>query len=180
VDEKTGRLIGRGSTDDKGPILGWLNVLEAHHSLGLPLPVNLRFCFEGMEESGSEGLDDAIEAEVKKGQDGWFHGVDCVCIVSNLSFTSERRSLILFEIKSDNYWLNDRTPCLTYGLRGLTYFKVTVSGPARDLHSGVFGRTVHEPMTDLISIMSKLVHPTGRILIPGVDEMVKPANSEEM
>ncbi|EIN06612.1 CNDP dipeptidase [Punctularia strigosozonata HHB-11173 SS5] len=161
VDEKTGRLIGRGSTDDKGPILGWLNVLEAHHALGLPLPVNLRFCFEGMEESGSEGLDDAIEAEVKKGKDGWFHGVDCVCI-------------------SDNYWLNDRTPCLTYGLRGLTYFKVTVTGPARDLHSGVFGRTVHEPMTDLIILMSKLVDPNGNILIPGVDDMVKPADADEL
>ena len=52
VDEKTGRLIGRGATDDKGPVLGWINVLQAHHELGLPLPVNLKFCLEGMEESG--------------------------------------------------------------------------------------------------------------------------------
>lgn len=74
-------MFGRGSTDDKGPILGWLNVLEAHHKLGLPLPVNLRFCFEGMEESGSEGLDEFIETEAKKGEKGRFHGVDCVCIV---------------------------------------------------------------------------------------------------
>ena len=57
VDEQTGRLIGRGATDDKGPILGWLNVLEAHTARGLALPVNMRFCFEGMEESGSEGLE---------------------------------------------------------------------------------------------------------------------------
>ncbi|EPQ54997.1 CNDP dipeptidase [Gloeophyllum trabeum ATCC 11539] len=160
VDQKTGRLIGRGSTDDKGPILGWLNVLEAHKALGLELPVNLRFCFEGMEESGSEGLDDLIRSETQKGKEGWFAGVDCVCI-------------------SDNYWLNDRTPCLTYGLRGLTYFKVTVSGPARDLHSGMFGRAVHEPMTDLIALMSKLVTPDGKILVPGVDEMVAPADEEE-
>jgi Cys-Gly metallodipeptidase DUG1 len=82
-------------------------------------------------------------------------------------------------LQSDNYWLNTRTPCLTYGLRGLSYFKITVSGPARDLHSGVFGRTVHEPMTDLIAIMSKLVDPTGRILIPGIEEMVPPATDEE-
>ena len=74
-------MIGRGSTDDKGPIMGWLNVLEAHHTLGLPLPVNMRFCFEGMEESGSEGLDDFIASEAKKGAEGWFGGVDCVCIV---------------------------------------------------------------------------------------------------
>jgi Cys-Gly metallodipeptidase DUG1 len=77
-----GRLIGRGSSDDKGPVLGWLNVLEAHKTLGLEMPVNLRLCFEGMEESGSEGLDDLIKQEVAKGKDGWFHGVDCVCIVS--------------------------------------------------------------------------------------------------
>ncbi|OCH87162.1 CNDP dipeptidase [Obba rivulosa] len=160
VDEKTGRLIGRGSTDDKGPILGWLNVLEAHKALGLELPVNMRFCFEGMEESGSEGLDDLIKSETAKGKNGFFGDVDCVCI-------------------SDNYWLNTRTPCLTYGLRGLVYFKVTVSGPARDLHSGAFGRSVHEPMTDLVQIMSKLVATDGTILIPGVDDMVSTADAEE-
>lgn len=54
-----------------------------------------------------------------------------------------------------------------------------MAGPARDLHSGVFGRTVHEPMTDLITLMSKLVDGRGNILIPGVDEMVeKPTQSE--
>lgn len=68
---------------------------------------------------------------------------------------------------------------MTYGLRGLTYFKVTVSGPARDLHSGVFGRTVHEPMTDLISLMGKLVDGQGKILIPGVEEMVDIAGDDE-
>ncbi|KAF5325533.1 hypothetical protein D9619_009870 [Psilocybe cf. subviscida] len=159
VDEKTGRLIGRGSSDDKGPILGWLNVLQYHHENKLPLPVNLVCCFEGMEESGSEGLDDLVIRESKKG--GFFDGVDCVCI-------------------SDNYWLNTRTPALTHGLRGLSYYKVTVSGPARDLHSGVFGRTVHEPMTDLVSIMGTLVSPQGNILIPGVDDMVSIADAEEM
>ncbi|KAI0050313.1 CNDP dipeptidase [Auriscalpium vulgare] len=159
-DEKTGRLYGRGSSDDKGPVLGWVNVLEAHHQLQKPLPVNLRFCFEGMEESGSEGLDDLILEEVKKGKESWFDGVDCVCI-------------------SDNYWLNTRTPALTYGLRGISYYKVNIAGPARDLHSGVFGRMVHEPMTDLITLLSKLVDPQGNILVPGVDEMVPAADEEE-
>ena len=55
-----GKLFGRGSTDDKGPVLCWLNCIEAHQELGLEIPVNLKFCFEGMEESGSEGLDDLI------------------------------------------------------------------------------------------------------------------------
>ena len=68
---------------------------------------------------------------------------------------------------------------MTYGLRGLSYYKISVAGPARDLHSGVFGRMVHEPMTDLIAIMSKLVDPSGRILIPGIEEMVEPATDEE-
>lgn len=153
-----GRLIGRGSSDDKGPVLGWLNVLQYHFQNKKELPVNLRCCFEGMEESGSEGLDDLVKKESQPG--GWFDGVDCLCI-------------------SDNYWLNTRTPALTYGLRGLTYFKLTVAGPARDLHSGVFGRTVHEPMTDLVHLMSKLVDGRGNILIPGVDEMVEPPTESE-
>ena len=87
-----GRLIGRGSSDDKGPVLGWLNVLEAHKSLGIELPVNLRLVFEGMEESGSLGLDEFIAAEHAKGKDGWFHGVDAVCIVS-LSPPGDPKSL---------------------------------------------------------------------------------------
>ncbi|KAJ7687614.1 hypothetical protein B0H17DRAFT_1160434 [Mycena rosella] len=142
-----GRLVGRGSSDDKGP---W------HHEHKKELPVNLVMCFEGMEENGSEGLDALVERE----RDGWFKDVDCVCI-------------------SDNYWLNTRTPALTYGLRGLVYFKLTISGPARDLHSGVFGRTVHEPMTDLIALMGRLVDPAGNILVPGVDDMVSAADLEE-
>ncbi|KAF8869810.1 glutamate carboxypeptidase [Infundibulicybe gibba] len=158
VHPTNGQLIGRGSTDDKGPILGWLNVLQYHADNKKELPVNLKFCFEGMEESGSEGLDDVVKKEAQPG--GYFSGVDCVCI-------------------SDNYWLNTRTPVLTYGLRGLTYFKLTVSGPARDLHSGVFGRTVHEPMTDLVMLLSKLVDNRGSILIPGVEDMVPPPTDEE-
>ncbi|KIY49843.1 CNDP dipeptidase [Fistulina hepatica ATCC 64428] len=158
VHPTNGQLIGRGASDDKGPILGWLNVLQYHHQQKKELPVNLKFCFEGMEEFGSEGLDELVVKESKLG--GWFEGVDCMCI-------------------SDNYWLNSRTPCLTYGLRGIVYFKVNVTGPSRDLHSGVFGRMVHEPMTDLVALMSKLVDVKGNILIPGVDDMVSIADAEE-
>jgi Cys-Gly metallodipeptidase DUG1 len=158
VHPDNGQLIGRGSTDDKGPVLGWLNVLQAHKESGLELPVNLQFCFEGMEESGSEGLDELIVKEAQPG--GYFQGVDCVCI-------------------SDNYWLNTRTPGLTYGLRGIAYFKLTVTGPARDLHSGGFGRMVHEPMTDLIAVMSKLVDSQGNILVPGVQDLVSTHDAAE-
>lgn len=74
-----GQLVGRGSSDDKGPVLGWLNTLQYHHDNKKELPVNFRCCFEGMEENGSEGLDELVERESKPG--GWFDGVDCVCIV---------------------------------------------------------------------------------------------------
>ena len=63
--------------------MGWLNVLKYHHDNGKDLPVNLRYCFEGMEENGSQGLDEKIKKEAEEG--GWFHGVDAVCIVSRLS-----------------------------------------------------------------------------------------------
>lgn len=155
-DLKSGRLYGRGSTDDKGPVLGWLNVIEAHQKVGQEFPVNLKMCFEGMEESGSVGLD----AFVAREKDAFFSGVDAVCI-------------------SDNYWLTTTTPALTYGLRGLMYQKVSISGPSADLHSGVFGGTVHEPMTDLIHLFSKLVNSDGEIQVPGVKELVAPLTDEE-
>ena len=145
VHDEKDRLCGRGSTDDKGPILGWLWAIQIHQQLNIPLPVNLVICFEGMEESGSEGLDDLIRAEAQ----GFFKDVDMVCI-------------------SDNYWLGDSKPCLTYGLRGISYFTLQVTGIAKDLHSGVFGGLVHEPMTDLIKLMSSLVDVKGKIQIPGI------------
>jgi Cys-Gly metallodipeptidase DUG1 len=155
IDDK-GRMFGRGSTDDKGPVLGWLNAIEAHQKAGVDFPVNLLCCFEGMEEYGSEGLDDFINAEAKK----YFKDADAVCI-------------------SDNYWLGTEKPCLTYGLRGCNYYSIEISGPGQDLHSGVFGGTAQEPMTDLVNIMSKLVDNSGKILIPGINEMVAPVTEEE-
>ncbi|ELU38063.1 glutamate carboxypeptidase [Rhizoctonia solani AG-1 IA] len=150
-DKTTDRLYGRGSTDDKGPLMAWINVLEAHKASGTELPVNLKMCFEGMEESGSEGLDDLIKAEAGSGK--FFHGVDCVCI-------------------SDNYWLNDTT-------RGISYFKVTISGPAHNLHSGLYGNCVHEPMTNLVQVFSKLVDSQGKILIPKINELVDKLTPDE-
>lgn len=149
-------LYGRGSTDDKGPVLGWLNVIEAHRELGWEFPVNLVVVFEGMEESGSLGLEELIAAEAK----GYFAGVDQVTI-------------------SDNYWLGTTKPVLTYGLRGCNYYQITVEGAAADLHSGVFGGTIHEPMTDLISVLSTLVKPSGEILIDGIAQMVAPVTADE-
>ena len=157
IDDQ-GRMYGRGSTDDKGPVLGWLNVLQAHRDAGLALPINLLMCFEGMEEYGSEGLDAFIETEAKAG--GFFEKADVVCI-------------------SDNYWLGTEKPCLTYGLRGCNYYAVTVRGPAQDLHSGVFGGTAQEPMTDLVRVLASLVDTDGKIQVPGVMDGVAPVTAEE-
>ncbi|KAK8207656.1 Cys-Gly metallodipeptidase [Zalaria obscura] len=155
IDDK-GRMYGRGSTDDKGPVLGWINAIEAHQKAGVDFPVNLLMCFEGMEEYGSEGLDDFINAEAKK----FFKDADAVCI-------------------SDNYWLGTEKPCLTYGLRGCNYYSIEISGPGQDLHSGVFGGTAQEPMTDLVRVMGSLVDTNGKILISGLDDLVAPMTDEE-
>jgi len=157
IDDK-GRMYGRGSTDDKGPVLGWVNVIESHQKAGVDFPVNLLMCFEGMEEYGSEGLDDFIVDECKPGK--FFADTDVVCI-------------------SDNYWLGTEKPCLTYGLRGCSYYSIEISGPGQDLHSGVFGGTAQEPMTDLVRVMASLVDTNGKILIPGLSELVAPLTKEE-
>lgn len=158
TEDDKGRMYGRGSTDDKGPVLGWLNVIEAHQKAGVDFPVNLLMCFEGMEEYGSEGLDDFIIAECKPGK--FFEDADAVCI-------------------SDNYWLGTEKPCLTYGLRGCSYYSIEISGPGQDLHSGVFGGTAQEPMTDLVRVMGSLVDTDGKIQIKGIKELVAPLTKEE-
>ncbi|XP_068675134.1 cytosolic non-specific dipeptidase-like isoform X2 [Montipora foliosa] len=156
LKEIDGKLYGRGSTDDKGPVLAWLNAIEAYKETGNELPVNLKFVFEGMEESGSEGLDDLIFER----KDTFFKSVDYVCI-------------------SDNYWLGKNKPCITYGLRGICYFFVEVTCASKDLHSGVFGGTVHEAMSDLIFLMDQLVDLKGNILVPGINDDVAPLTEDE-
>uniref|UniRef100_UPI00358F2221 cytosolic non-specific dipeptidase n=1 Tax=Myxine glutinosa TaxID=7769 RepID=UPI00358F2221 len=147
--EKDGKLYGRGSTDDKGPVLAWFNCIEAMQALNMDLPVNLRFVLEGMEESGSQGLDEIVFSH----KDTFLKSVDYVCI-------------------SDNYWLGSRKPCLTYGLRGLAFFYIEVDCASKDLHSGVYGGAVYEAMADLIALMGSLVATDGHILIPGIDDQV--------
>lgn len=104
--EKNGTpvLFGRGSTDDKGPVYGWMWAIEAHQRLGVPIPANVKFLLEGMEESGSVGLKEFIEANKDK------------------DFLKSDASVI-----SDNYLLGPTKPCVTYGLRGLAYFSVEVT-----------------------------------------------------
>ncbi|CAH1171335.1 unnamed protein product [Phaedon cochleariae] len=151
LTEKDGKLFGRGSSDDKGPVLCWLHAIAGFQATGEPVPVNVRFVFEGMEESGSVGLDALLESE----REGFLSDVDYVCI-------------------SDNYWLGTTRPCLTYGLRGVCYFFVEVEGAAKDLHSGVYGGTVHEAMTDLVYVLDNLVDKEGKILVTDLYKDVAP------
>lgn len=154
--EKNGNLYGRGSTDDKGPVLGWLNAIQAIQDCGLEIPVNIKFCFEGMEESGSEGLEGLLVAK----KDTFLKDVDFVVI-------------------SDNYWLGKDKPCITYGLRGICYFFLEVTGAKQDLHSGIYGGAVPEAMVDCVNLLSTLVDRNGRIRVPGVYDKVVPLTEEE-
>lgn len=115
-----------------------------------------QFVFEGMEESGSEGLDELLWAR----KDSFLKNVDYVCI-------------------SDNYWLGTKKPCITYGLRGICYFLIEVTCATKDLHSGTFGGCVYEAMADLIYLMNTLVDVNGHILIDGIyDKVAEITNSE--
>ncbi|XP_011501395.1 PREDICTED: cytosolic non-specific dipeptidase [Ceratosolen solmsi marchali] len=155
--EKDNKLYGRGSTDDKGPVLCWLHTLQAYQALGEDIPVNVKFVFEGMEESGSEGLDQLLWSR----KNSFLEGVDYVCI-------------------SDNYWLGTTKPCITYGLRGICYFRLQVSCASKDLHSGTFGGTVYEAMPDLIYLMNSLVDVNGKILVDEIYDSVAKITPDEL
>lgn len=154
--EKDGKLYGRGSTDDKGPVVAWINAIQVLQELKVEIPVNIKFVFEGMEESGSEGLDQILANH----KDTFLKDVDFTCI-------------------SDNYWLGKNKPCITYGLRGICYYALEVSSPKQDLHSGVFGGTIHEPINDLVWILSQLQSVDGKILVDGLSDLVAPVTDEE-
>lgn len=133
LTEFDGRLYGRGCTDNKGPILAWLWAVEMYQTLDESLPVNLKLCLEGMEESRSECLPDLLQREARRG--GFLADVDYVVV-------------------TDNYCLNGSKPCLTYGLRGIATFEVDVFAGSQTLHSGVYGGCVAEPMTDLVQLLA--------------------------
>lgn len=158
LTRENGKLYGRGSTDDKGPVLGWIHALQGFQACGIDLPVNMKFCFEGMEESGSEGLDELL---ISRKDTPFMKDVDYVCI-------------------SDNYWLGKKKPCITYGLRGICYFFIEIQCCAKDLHSGVFGGTVHEGMADLVYMMNTLLDKDGNILVEGIMDPVAKVTDEEL
>ncbi|KIH45322.1 hypothetical protein ANCDUO_24638 [Ancylostoma duodenale] len=109
-----------------------------------------------MEESGSEGLEEALRHH----KDTFLKGVDMTCI-------------------SDNYWLGKNKPCLTYGLRGICYYFVEISCAKQDLHSGTYGGSIPEAMNDLIWVLSQLTEKDGTIKIPHIYDIVAPVTADE-
>ena len=146
---KGDRVQARGSADDKGQIMIHLPAVEALLASRGGLPVNLKFVFEGEEENGSEHLDGWLEANRERLRGD-------VAIVSDTSF------------------FDGNVPAITIGLRGLMAAQIDVTGPSLDLHSGVYGWTVENPIFALAAIVAALKGPDGRIRIPGFYDEVRP------
>ncbi len=148
-------VYGRGATDDKGPIVSTLfGLKELIQSEGLKN--NIYLIYEGEEESGSGGFEKAL----KSSQD-FFQRIDNIIVI-------------------DNYWLSDTRPCLTYGVRGLVYILIEIDGFIQDLHSGIHGGAVREPMTDLINILSQLINTKGESIVPGIYDEVRELSEAEL
>ncbi|KAK6840254.1 WD domain-containing protein [Apiospora arundinis] len=150
-----GYLYGRGVSDNKGPIMAALYALtDLMQSKALDSDVV--FLIEGEEESGSRGFQETVRQNRQK--------------IGHIDYI----------LLANSYWLNDLTPCLTYGLRGVLHATVCVESKNPDLHSGVDGSyMVNEPLTDLTTLMSKLKGPRNRILIPGFYDGILPLTPEE-
>ncbi len=138
-----GRLIyARGSTDNKGQNFAHLKAVEAYLKTGTPLPCDLTFVLEGEEEVGSASLSDFLKSNRRE--------LHCDAVVI-----------------SDTGIPSLKHPALTYSLRGIVAFEITLRGPARDLHSGVFGGAVENPAMALARLLAQVRDKKGRVTIPG-------------
>ncbi|KAG8292704.1 Metallopeptidase M20 [Homalodisca vitripennis] len=154
--EEDGVLFGKGVTDSKGPLLCWFNAIGAYREYGVELPINLRFVIEAMKESGSLGLLDYIHSN----KDYLFKNVSYICI-------------------SDSSCLCSTRPVITFGGRGCCKFMLTVEGGKVDLHSGVHGGMVSEPMNDLMSLLCSLTDNKGEIQVPNFRDNVEEVTPDE-
>ncbi len=153
--KRDGNIIARGATDDKGQMLTHVFSVEAWMAVEGRLPVNILYVLEGEEEVGSVHLGPFLEA--RKDQ------LRCDCVVI-----------------SDSSQFAPGQPAITYGLRGLSYYELTLQGPKQDLHSGVFGGAVTNPAVALTQLLSGLIDSQGRIQVPGFyDDVVELQESEQ-
>src|SRR2546430_4859450 len=151
---KDGYVFARGATDNKGQILAHiLGIQETIEQEG-ELPVNLHLVIEGEEEIGSANLG---------------------------SFLSKNRNALKCDVGvvSDTGMIARGVPTLSYGLRGVTALEIKVTGPKMDLHSGVFGGAVGNPITALAELLATLHDRDGRVKIAGFYDRVKPLEDWE-
>jgi len=151
---KDNKIFARGATDDKGQVFMHIKSVEAYLKTLGELPLNVKFIIEGEEEIGSRNLE---------------------------IFISENKKLLKCDtvLISDTALYDVGTPTITYGLRGLSYLEVEVTGPNRDLHSGSFGGGVANPINVLAEMINKLMDKNGRITIPTFyDDVLKLTKKE--
>ena len=141
-ESRNGNLYGRGTADDKGQVHIHIKALESLQQLHGQFPINIKVLIEGEEEVGSVSLWDYVQKNKEK---------------------LKADALIV----SDTSMLGKGVPSITYGLRGLNYYQIELTGPARDLHSGVYGGAVPNPLTILTELFAKLHDKNFRIAIPG-------------
>ena len=152
---RNGYLYGRGTSDNKGPILAALYAVADLVS-EKKLESEIVFLIEGEEESGSRGFQSTV--------------------MRNKHIIGDIDWILL----ANSYWLNDDIPCLTYGLRGVIHATVEIESAHPDLHSGVDGsHLMDEALKDLVLLISRLSDPEGRILLPGFFETILPISEAE-
>ncbi len=152
--ERNGHIYARGSSDDKGQVFAHIKAVEAVLANGGKAPVNLKFLIEGEEEIGSTHLADFVAANHEKLKAD-------VCVISDSGMPTPDQ------------------PSILYALRGLVTLEVEVYGPATDLHSGVYGGSVHNPVQALAEIIAQLHKPDGSVAVPGFYDDVLPLSDEE-
>lgn len=149
-----GRMLARGAADDKGQIHAHLSAAAGLIATRGRLPVNVRYVFEGEEESSSPSLEAWLEANRER------LTADAVII-------------------SDTGFFEGNIPSLTVSLRGLMYAQIDVTGPPVDLHSGGHGGVVQNPVLALAHILAAIKGPDGRVRIPGFyDDVVELTEAE--
>lgn len=152
--ERQGRVFARGAVDDKGQIFYGILAVRAWKELGLKLPINLKFCIEGEEESSSVGLSKSLPRLKEK---------------------LKADSLLVIDF--DQY--DPETPGLTLGARGMLALEVTLTGSKGDLHSGIHGGIAYNPNKALVQLLAQMWDEKGRVAIPGFyDEVVKTTEKE--
>jgi acetylornithine deacetylase/succinyl-diaminopimelate desuccinylase-like protein len=149
-----GRVYGRGAADDKGQVHIHLWAARAWLETQGRLPVNLRFVFEGEEESGSTNFDAWLDANRER-------------LTADLA------------VISDTSFFEGNIPAITIGLRGLMYAQIDVTGPSIDVHSGGYGGNIQNPAGALAGILAALKAPDGRVDVPGFYDEVRPITERE-